>query len=159
MIDKEGCKVPSNVLCSVYAWKLVLEKAVQLSGFGTVDVPLCGPIELLVRSVLASKFKNLFVSSLLNTLSATSQQSTKETQGRFITYWFLASELIARESKDFESLRIVLVMKLDKLRIVCVGHASLRCNVDDTEDGTLVGVHLDVVALHITINELVEVTC
>ena len=160
VIDNEGRKVPSNVLCSVYAWKLVLEKAVQLC---LVSAPLTCPfvnqIELLVRSVLASKFKNLFVSSLLNTLSATSQQSTKETQGRFITYWFLASELIARESKDFESLRIVLVMKLDKLRIVCVGHASLRCNVDDTEDGTLVGVHLDVVALHITINELVEVTC
>ena len=68
VIDNEGRKVPSNVLCSVYAWKLVLEKAVQLC---LVSAPLTCPfvnqIELLVRSVLASKFKNLFVSSLLNT--------------------------------------------------------------------------------------------
>lgn len=55
-----------------------------------------------------------------------------------LTYRFLRGKLIARESKDSESLRVVLIVQLHKLGIVCVGQTSLRGNVDNTEDITLI---------------------
>ena len=52
---------------------------------------------------------------------------------------------------------MILVIKFDQLGIVCVGQASLRCYINNTEDGSPVSVHADIVALHIPINQIVEV--
>jgi hypothetical protein len=66
VIDKEGGKVPSDILCSIITRKLFLEITVNFSGVSTVYMALREPLELLVGSVLASKLKNFFVSTLLN---------------------------------------------------------------------------------------------
>ena len=66
MINKEGGKVPPDILCSIVTRKLFLEITVHFSRVSTIYMTLREPFELLVGSVLASKLKNFFVSTLLN---------------------------------------------------------------------------------------------
>lgn len=52
---------------------------------------------------------------------------------------------------------MILVIKFDQLGIVCVSQASLRCYINNTEDGSPESVHVDIVALHIPILQIVKV--
>ena len=45
--------------------------------------------------------------------------------------WLLASELVAREGKDLQSCRTILVVDLDHLSIVLLGESSVLCDVND----------------------------
>jgi len=110
-IHQKGREVPSDILGAILIWERLLEKGVRRHGIFAVDVSLGEPIELLVSTiVLAGELEDLLISSR-----------------------FLTGKLIAGESKDFESLRVVLVVKLNELGIVCVCQTSFGGNVDDTE--------------------------
>lgn len=73
--------------------------------------------------------------------------------------WFLCTELVAGECKDFESLRVILVIKFDKLGIVGVRQASFRSHINDAENCPAIAVHLDIDAIHVPILYVVKVTC
>jgi hypothetical protein len=60
-VNEKRCKVPSDIPGFICAGKFILEKAVHWPSVGTIYMTLGEPSELLVRIVLAGKFKNLFV--------------------------------------------------------------------------------------------------
>lgn len=51
----------------------------------------------------------------------------------FFTVWLLTGKLVARESKDFETLAAELLMELNHFNVVLAGQASLGGYVDDQD--------------------------
>ena len=89
-------KVPKHVRRTIRPGKLLLQEGEHLVGLSTVDVALRKKLELLVGAVeLARELEDL-------------------------RDWFrlLSSELVAGKREDLESLRVVLVVKIDK-RALC----------------------------------------
>ena len=80
----------------------------------------------------------------------------KDRTTKLLSYRLHTTELIAREGQDFEPPRTILIVQLRELDIVCFGQSSFGGHVYNAKNVALKLVHLQFVAVHITIYEVVE---
>jgi len=134
VIDQELCKVPANIGSAIVGGELSLQERIKLPGLRAVDVPLLEPREFIFRSEFAlHEFQNLLFGTRL-----------------------LSPKLVAREGKYLESPRAVQIVQFTELDIVHIRQTSFGGYVDDAKDISPELVHLDVIAIDVTVNDVVE---
>lgn len=133
VIDQELAKVPTNIRCAIVRGKLLLQEGKDLACLGPIDVVLFEPDNVIAQAKLVDKVEDVLVSS-----------------------WFLAAKLIARKAEDLEVLALELVQQLLDFGIILFGQTSFRSHIDRQQDASLEAVHLDLLARHVLIDQIVE---
>lgn len=72
------------------------------------------------------------------------EASASKLNNLLISARFLPTKLVAWESKDLETLVLVLLIQLAQFRVIGIGQATLGSNIDDEENFPLVGAQVHI---------------